>query len=131
MLEGVWVTHWSFACPLACALRRNLIDLNENRVALEGRDQKIDMLYDYLTTPQFRQRIETIAGAFSRMREDLAQEKQAMERIWSKREKQIELVMQGTSNLYGDIQGIAGTVIPEIEALQMPYQLAAGNRSEK
>lgn len=127
MHEGIWITHWTFACQLACVLRMNLIDLNESKIAQEGKDKKMELLYDYLISPQFKQRVETVVGAFDRMRKDLAQEKQAMERIWSKREKQIELVMKGTSGLYGDLQGIAGAYLPEIEALQMPYQLKATN----
>ena len=125
--EGIWVTHWSFACQLACALRINLIEMQDSKVAQIGKDHKMELLYDYLISPQFKQRVETIVGAFGRMREDLAAERQSMERIWSKREKQIELVMKGTTGLYGDMQGIAGAVISEIEALQMPYQLESGN----
>ncbi len=128
--EGIWVTHWSYACQLACALRMNLIEIQEGKVAQAGKDQKMELLYDYLISPQFKQRVETVVGAFDRMRKDLADERQSMERIWSKREKQIELVMKGTAGLYGDMQGIAGAVIPEIEALRMPYQLDSGDAED-
>jgi hypothetical protein len=127
LLNGVWVTDWLFAPQLASALRITLIQLTESKIAYEGREHKTELMYDYLTSTQFKQRIETIIDAFTRMGEDLAQEKRATLRAWSKREKQLELVMQGTAGLYGDIQGIAGAVIPEIEALQMPYQLESGN----
>ena len=129
--EGIWVTHWSFACQLACALRISLIEMQESKIAQVGKDHKMELLYDYLISPQFKQRVETVVGAFSRMRKDLADERQSMERIWSKREKQIELVIKGTAGLYGDMQGIAGSVIPEIEALQMPYQLESGDAEDK
>ena len=75
--------------------------------------------------------MEIVVGAFGRMRTDLADERQSMERIWSKREKQIDLVMKVTTGLYGDMQGIAGVVIPEIEALQMPYRLEPGDAEDK
>lgn len=127
LLHGVWVTDWLFASQLASALRITLIQLTESKIAYEGRGHKIELMYDYLTSTQFKQRIETIVDAFTRMSEDLAQEKRATLRAWSKREKQLELVMQGTAGFYGDIQGIAGAVIPEIEALLMPYQLESGN----
>ncbi|MFC1909125.1 DUF2130 domain-containing protein [Chloroflexota bacterium] len=129
--EGVWVTHWSFACQLAYALRINLIEMQESKVAQAGKEHKMELLYDYLISPQFKQRVETVVGAFGRMRKDLADERQSMERIWSKREKQIDLVMKGTAGLYGDMQGIAGAVIPEIEALQMPYQLESGDAEDE
>ena len=128
---GVWVTHWSFACQLAGVLRMTLIELQESKVTQAGKDNKIELLYDYLISPQFKQRVEAIAGAFDRMRKDLSQEKQAMERIWNKREKQIELIMKGTTGLYGDLQGIAGSMIPEIEAFQMPYQLESGSSNSQ
>ncbi len=54
----------------------------------------MELLYEYLVSPQFKQRIETIVGAFTRMKEDLSKERQAMETIWNKREKQIELVLK-------------------------------------
>lgn len=127
LLQGVWVTDWSFASQLASALRTTLIQVSDTKMAVEGREHKIEFLYDYLTSTQFKQRVETVVDAFNRMRDDLAQERQAMMRSWSKREKQIELVMQGTAGLYGDIQGIAGAAMPEIEALQMPYQLESGS----
>jgi hypothetical protein len=119
-LDGIWITHWSYACQLACALRFNLIQVNRASIAREGKDQKMGMLYDYFTGPLFKQRVETIAGAFKRMREDLDQEKDAMERIWNKREKQIVAVMKGTAGMYGDIEGIAGAYLPQIEILQLP-----------
>lgn len=125
--QGVWVTDWTFASQLASALRVTLIQVSDTKLAIEGREHKIEFLYDYLTSFQFKQRVETIVEAFTRMREDLAQEKQATLRSWGKRERQIELVMHGTAGLYGDIQGIAGTMVPEIEALQMPHQLESGS----
>ena len=93
--------------------------------------EKIEMLYDYFISPQFKQRVEAIVGGFTKMRDDLAQEKQAMERIWSKRDKQIDQVMKGTVGLYGDLQGIAGAYLPEIDTLKMPYQLEAGNDDQE
>jgi hypothetical protein len=128
MHGGVWVTHWIFACPLATALRMNLIQLQESRVSQAGKEEKMELLYDYLISPHFKQRVETVVGAFDAMSKDLVQEKQAMERIWSKREKQIELMMKGTTGLVGDLEGIAGATMPAIEGLDMPYLLASGGK---
>jgi len=126
-LNGVWVTDWLFASQLASALRMTVIQVNESRIASEGKGHKIELLYTYLTTPQFTQRIETIVDAFRRMRKDLDDEKERTLISWSKREKQIELVTQGTNGLYGDIKGIAGAAIPEIEGFQRLYQLESGD----
>jgi len=126
MKDGVWITHWTFACQLACALRLNLIELDLLKTSNEGKEQKMEMLYAYLTSEQFRQRVEMIVESFTKMRDDLIQEKQAMEKIWSKREKNIETVMKGTVRMYGDLEGIIGAAIKEIPALNMPNQLEAG-----
>ena len=128
--EGIWITHWLFACQLAGVLRMNLIAIQESKTAQVGKGEKMELLYEYFTSPQFKQRVETIVGAFNKMHQDLLKEKQAMNSIWSKREKQIDLVMKGTTGLYGDLQGIAGTTLPQIEILEMPLQLEADNVPE-
>jgi hypothetical protein len=77
------------------------------------------MVYQYLTGPRFRQRVETIVEAFSTMREDLDKERKAIMAQWAKREKQIERVMGATVGMYGDLQGIAGKSLQEIEGLSL------------
>jgi hypothetical protein len=76
------------------------------------------MVYQYLTGPRFRQRIEAIVEAFSSMQEDLDRERKALTKQWAKREEQIERVMGGTIGMYGDLQGIAGKSLQEIEGLE-------------
>jgi len=80
--------------------------------------EKMEAIYNYLTGSEFRQRIEAIVEAFRSMREDLEHEKRAMMKIWSKREKQIERVLDNTARMYGDMQGIMPT-LPEINALEL------------
>jgi hypothetical protein len=101
------------------ALRHSLIEVASARQALEGQQTKTEMVYQYLTGPRFRHRVEAIVEAFSSMQEDLDREKKAITKQWAKREEQIERVMQATSGMYGDLQGIAGKTIQEIEGLEM------------
>lgn len=131
VVEGIWITHWSFACPLAFVLRMNLIKLHESHIAQIGKEQKMELLYNYLTSPPFTQRVETVVDAFKQMREDLEKEKQAIKTLWSKREKQIEMVVDGTTGLYGDLRAIAGVSFPQIESLEMPPQLEASKTNDK
>jgi len=77
------------------------------------------MIYQYLTGPRFRHRVQAIVEAFSSMQEDLDREKKAITRQWAKREVQIERVMQATVGMYGDLQGIAGKTLQEIEGLDL------------
>jgi len=78
----------------------------------------MEMVYGYLTGPQFRQRVQAIVEAFSTMKRDLDAERKAITRQWAKREEQIDRVMQATMGMYGDLQGIAGKSLQEIEGIE-------------
>jgi len=119
LIEGVWVTHSRSMLSVAVALRHSLIEVASARQALEGQRTKTEMVYQYLTGPRFRHRVEAIVEAFSSMQEDLDKEKKAIIKQWAKREEQIERVMQATAGMYGDLQGIAGKPIQEIEGLEL------------
>ncbi len=119
-IEGVWITSPRTVVPVSIALRHSLIELAAARQAGEGQQTKMEMVYQYLTGSRFRQRVQAIVEAFSSMQEDLNKEKKAITKQWAKREEQIERVMQSTVGLYGDLQGIAGKSIQEIEGLEMP-----------
>jgi hypothetical protein len=119
LIDGVWVTHPRAAMPVAIALRHTLIEVACARQANEGQQTKMEMIYQYLTGPRFRQRVQAIVEAFSSMQEDLEREKKAITKQWAKREEQIERVMQATVGMYGDLQGIAGKTLQEIEGLEL------------
>lgn len=119
LVENVWVTHTKTVLPVALTLRHTLIEVASVRQASEGQQTKTEMVYQYLTGPRFRHRIEAIVEAFSSMQEDLDKEKKAIIKQWAKREEQIDRVMQATAGMYGDLQGIAGKTIQEIEGLEM------------
>ncbi len=121
--DGVWVVDYRFALSLAHILRSQILEISKVKTSLEGRDEKMDFLYQYLSGPQFRNRIENIVSAFTGMQTDLLSEKRAMQRIWSKREKEIDRMINNTSGLYGDMQGIIA--LPTIENLELPEGLEA------
>ena len=117
-VEGVWVAHPKVALPVAMSLRQTLIEIASARQSSEGQQTKMEMVYQYLTGPRFRQRVQAIVESFSSMREDLDREKKVITRQWAKREEQIDRVMQATVGMYGDLQGIAGKTLQEIEGLE-------------
>ncbi|MGD0672460.1 MAG: DUF2130 domain-containing protein [Candidatus Binatus sp.] len=117
--EGVWVAHPRVAIPVAVSLRQSLIELAMARKASDGQQTKMEMVYEYLTGPRFRQRVQAIVEAFDSMQRDLARERKAIMKQWAKREGQIERVMQATVGMYGDLQGIAGKTLQEIEGLEV------------
>ena len=100
------------------ALRFTLIETATARIASEGQQTKTELVYQYLTGPRFRQRVQAIVEAFGSMKEDLDKERKVILKQWAKREEQIERVMQSTVGMYGDLQGIAGSTIQEIEGLE-------------
>ncbi|MGQ0556165.1 MAG: DUF2130 domain-containing protein [Nitrospiraceae bacterium] len=119
LVDGIWVTNTKSVVSVAVALRHSLIEVASARQALEGQQTKTEMVYQYLTGPRFRHRVEAIVEAFSSMQEDLDREKKAITKQWAKREEQIERVMGSTVGMYGDLQAIAGKSLQEIEGLEL------------
>lgn len=120
LIEGVWISHPRFAVPVASVLRQSLIELAAARLSQEGQQTKTELVYQYLTGPRFRHRVEAIVERFSEMQEDLNRERKATMRLWAKREAQIQGVIDSTVGMYGDLQGIAGRAMQEIPALETP-----------
>jgi hypothetical protein len=118
-VEGVWVTEPRYVVPLAVALRQSLIEIGAVRQAHDGQNTKMELIYEYLTGPRFRHRVEAIVEKFSEMQNDLDKERRAMTRLWAKREAQIQGVIESTVGMYGDLQGIAGRALQEIEGLDI------------
>jgi hypothetical protein len=119
-LDGVWVSAPRYAVSLVIALRQSLIEIAGTRQAQEGQQSKMELVYEYLTGPRFRHRIEAIVEKFSDMQADLDRERKSMNRLWAKREAQIQGVIESTVGMYGDLQGIAGRALQEIEGLETP-----------
>jgi hypothetical protein len=116
-MKGIWVTSRDCALNLATALRSQLLEISTIKAAAVGKNEKMEILYRYLSGPEFKQRIEAIVEAFIGMQEDLNEERRTAERRWSKREKQIQRVICNTSGMYGDLQGLIGSSLHNIPAL--------------
>lgn len=117
--SGVFVTTAKYAMALASVLRMQLIEIAKVKTSLENKDEKMDLLYKYLSGPTFKNRIENIVISFVNLKSDLETEKRSMQRIWSKREQELEKAIMSTSAFYGDLQGIIGGSLPTIEQLEM------------
>ena len=119
LIDGVWVVSVQTMIPVAMALRQTLLQLHRARMSAEGQQTKTELVYEYLTGPRFRQRVEAMLEAVSSMRSDLHQERQAITRLWAKRETQIDHMMAAAGGMWGDFQGIAGRSLPELQALEL------------
>lgn len=115
--DGVWICDIKLAVALATALRINLESITREKAMSVGKNEKMEVLYAYLTGVEFKQRVEAIVEAFSSMDEGLKKERMAYERIWSEREKQIKKVITNTVGMYGDLSGLV--TLPQIKRLEL------------
>jgi hypothetical protein len=118
-VDGVWVVSWACVHPVAAALREGLVGAAKARRALEGQHGKMELVYNYLIGQEFYNRVSGIVEAFVTMGQDLEEEKRAFTTRWNKRAKQLDRVLVSTSGLYGDLQGIIGSTLPEIKGMSL------------
>ena len=121
--DGVWICSFTEFKGLSNVLRESLISLNRVVSQQENRGDKMSMVYDFVTSDEYRLQVEAIVEGFTQMQSDLNSEKRAMASIWKKREKQIEKVLLNTSHMYSSIKGIAGNAIPVVHQLELPGAL--------
>lgn len=118
--DGVWICTFQEFKGLSQVLRQTILKVHSERSSQENKGDKMVMLYDFLTSNEFRLQVESIVEAFDALKSDLEKEKRAMLKIWKSREKHIDRVMINTVNFYGSIKGIAGNAISPIQALELP-----------
>lgn len=123
--NNVWITKRSFVVGLASALRYNLIQIAMSRRAQEGKKEKMDILYSYLTGTEFLLRVQAIIDAFTNMQQEIEKEKRYFSNKWARDEKNIRQVIDNTFGMHGDLKGIMGKSIPQITALEA-LELADG-----
>ncbi len=124
-IDGVWVTNRACLLGLAVALRAGILEAARTKRSMEGKHSKVELLLSYLSNSEFRQRIEGIVEAFMALKEDLDSEKRSVQRLWAKREKQIERAVRHTAGLYGDLGGIIGPDLPQIANFELAPITAA------
>lgn len=131
-LNGVWVTCFDLIIALATVLRTSLLQLSSIKLSTVGKNEKMELLYSYLSGPEFGQRVEGIIETFKDMKDGLEQEKRAINKIWAKRDKQIERVTKSTSLMVGDMEGIIGaSSMQKIEALELKSLPSGTNKPKK
>ncbi len=116
--DGVWVVVRTMAMPLALALRYNLVSVNFEKLANTGKSEKMEDLYTYITSIEFKQRIEAIGEAFGSMQEEVEREKRWFQTKWARQEKQLRRVIDNTHGMYGDLQGVVRS-LPDLKTLEL------------
>lgn len=119
LIGDVWVSEFAYFLALTVAVRDKLLSIHQVSKSLVWKEEKMEQLYSYLSSSEFKSKIENIIDAFKSMKEDLDSEKRSMARIWSKREKELERIINNTSFLYGDMQGIMWASLSKINYLEL------------
>jgi hypothetical protein len=118
--DGVWVCNFKLFLPLAISLRKSLLDVGREKAMSQGRGEKADLVYAYVTSQAFRQQMEVIAEVYLETKAQIDKERAAMEKIWKMREAQAQRIYTGLGSIYGTVQGLAGaSVLPELKGLDL------------
>jgi hypothetical protein len=106
--DGVWICSFSDTKLLTASLREGLLRIHSIAKAQDGKEGKIQLLYDYMTSQEFSAKWKSIREVFRNMQQSIQKEKEVMEKLWKNREKQLDRAMLNSDHIIGSIEGIAG-----------------------
>jgi hypothetical protein len=115
LADDVWVTTWDTAMSVAEVLRVGLLDAHKERVVAAGKGEKMEAVYDYVTSPQFAQKMRAVLDTFKRMRDELESEKNTTQQRWARREKQLDAGRAALIGVAGDVQGLSQSTLPALD----------------
>lgn len=116
MIDGVWVCGFPYIIGIAYALRTQLLEIATVKVSQKGQESKMELLYDYVTSTEFRHRIEAIIEAFNGMQEEIEKERRWFALKWAREEKNLRKVLDTTMGMHGDLQSIMGKSIAQLKS---------------
>lgn len=116
--DGVWICNFWQLRSLSMVLRYGLLDVHARFQVQQGKETKAEMLYDFLTSPEFKGQFEAIIEGFKSIQDGYSREKLQMSKIWKEREKQLDRILINASGFYGSVRGIAGSALPHVKMLE-------------
>lgn len=117
--DGLYITSFELFLAVASVLRKSLIDLSTTKALSVGKNEKIELLYRYITSIEFAQKIDSMLETYSKMSQTLDKEKMLMQKIWAQREKEIERLKSSTLNIHGSLSGLVDEQLPEVKSLEI------------
>jgi len=117
--SGIWITTSAFVEPLAMLLRKVLYDVAKEKAVKSNKEGKAEEIYDLVTSNEFIGQLERMVGIYQEMRMEISKERAVYERQWSKREMQVTKLINGIAGIYGSMQGIAGSALPQVKNLEL------------
>lgn len=118
VIDNVWVCGFNDVKELSLVLRYGLLKLQSLAITQQGKETKMELLYSYLTSDEFKNVFESIINGFKTIQDSHQAEKLKMQRLWKEREKTLEQVLSNSIEFYGSLKGIAGAAIKEIPMLE-------------
>ncbi|MEI6533204.1 MAG: DUF2130 domain-containing protein [Candidatus Roizmanbacteria bacterium] len=118
-VEGVWVSDYEAYLGVATLLRSQIIEVSIIKNSSEGKKEKMEVLYSYLSGTEFTHRVEAIVEAFTTIQDDIEKEKRWFAQKWSKQEKNIRKVIDNTLGMHGDLQSIMGNSLADIKGIEL------------
>ena len=119
LYEGVWVVSFNLVLPVATIIRKSLLDVAYEKAVSSHKGGKSEILYDYITSHEFRQQLEAMMEVYHEMQDQINKEKAAYEKIWKMREGQMQRLISSTANMVGSIQGRVGQAALPIKGLEL------------
>lgn len=107
--EGIWVCSFHEVTSLTTVLRDAIMRVYNATKSQENKGDKMHLLYNYLTSGEFAEQWNAIREGFRAMKSSIQKEREAMEKLWKAREKQLEKVLLNAVHIKGSIEGIAGS----------------------
>ena len=116
--DGVWICSFGEVKALATVLRDGVIRVYNSAASQQNKGDKMHLLYDYLISNEFAEQWSAIREGFQSMKMSIQRERDAMERLWKAREKQLEKVLLNAAHIRGSIEGIAGSNSIDLHLLE-------------
>ncbi|OGM13544.1 hypothetical protein A3A76_03530 [Candidatus Woesebacteria bacterium RIFCSPLOWO2_01_FULL_39_23] len=117
--EGVWVCGYGQMLPMATILRKNLLDLGFQKAVSAHKGDKAENLYDYITSHEFKQQLESLVEVYKEMQDQILKERASFERVWRAREGQMQRLITASANIVGNVQGRVGSSALQIKGLEL------------
>lgn len=117
--DGVWVCEPKLVIPLSMLLRKSLLDAAYQKAVTLNKQSKADLIYQYVTSNEFQQQVESLVEVYIEMRDQISKERTAFEKLWKQREAQVTRLLSGVGGIYGYLQGIAGSALPQVKNLEL------------
>lgn len=116
--DGIWICTFTEVKALAMVLRDGVMKVAGALKSQENKGDKMHMLYNYLTSSEFAEQWKAIREGFQAMRLSIQKEREAMEKLWKAREKQLEKVLLNAAHIKGSVEGIAGSDSVDLKLLE-------------